>query len=54
MGSRTANAIYVVVMVAVVVGADVLFFRHHAGERLVANVAIVAVFVALYFVLSRR
>ncbi len=41
--------IYVVVLVAVVVGVDVLFFRHQFWERLIANVGIVLVFVAFYF-----
>jgi hypothetical protein len=30
------------------VGVDVLFFRHHVWERLIANVGIVLVFAALY------
>ena len=36
-------------LVVVVVGVDVLFFRHHFWERLVANVGIVLVFGAFYF-----
>lgn len=39
---------YVLVLVAIVVGMDVLFFRHHFLERLVANVAIVVVFASFY------
>jgi hypothetical protein len=41
--------LYVVAMVGVVVAVDVLFFKGHVWERLVANVAIVLVFVAVYF-----
>ena len=41
--------LYVLAMVAVVVGADILFFRHHFWERLIVNVGIVLVFVAVYF-----
>ena len=41
-------ALYVLVMVAVVVGVDILFFRHHTGERLVVNVGMVLVFVAFF------
>lgn len=41
--------LYVSVMVVVLVGADVLFFRHHFWERLAANVGIVLVFVAFYY-----
>ena len=49
MSRQAANVLYVLAMVAVVVGADVLFFRHHFWERLIANVGIVLVFVAFYF-----
>ena len=38
----------IVVMVAVVVGVDVLFFRNHFWERLIANIGIVLVFAAFY------
>jgi hypothetical protein len=36
----------VVVMVAIIVGLDVLVFRHHFWERLMANIGIVLVFAA--------
>ena len=36
----------VLVLVAVVVGVDVLFFRNHFWERLMVNVGIVLVFAA--------
>ena len=49
MGKRAAIALYVLALVAVVVAVDVLFFRHHCWERLVANVGIVLVFGAFYF-----
>jgi len=39
---------YVVVMIAVIVGADLLFFRNLFWERLIANIGIVLVFVAFY------
>lgn len=38
----------VVVLIAVVVGADVLFFRHRFWERLIVNIGIVMVFAAFY------
>jgi hypothetical protein len=41
--------LYVLAMVVVVVGVDVLFFRNHFWERLIANVGIVLVFAAFYF-----
>ena len=49
MGRQAAIALYVLALVAVVVAVDVLFFRHHFWERLVANVGIVLVFGAFYF-----
>jgi uncharacterized membrane protein YfcA len=51
---KTAVVFYVVAMVAVVVGVDVLFFRHHFWERLAVNVGIVLVFVAFYFRFMKR
>ena len=48
MGRHAAVALYVLTLVAVVVGVDVLFFRHHFWERLIANVGIVLVFAAFY------
>ena len=49
MGRQAAIVLYVVALIAVVVGVDILFFRHHFWERLIANVGIVLVFVAFYF-----
>jgi hypothetical protein len=49
MGKSGTAALYVVAMVAVVVGVDVLFFRGQFWERLAANVGIVLVFGAFYF-----
>jgi hypothetical protein len=46
MGRNAAVALYVLALVAVVVGVDVVFFRHHTWERLLANVGIVLVFAA--------
>ena len=40
--------LYVLALVAVVVGVDILFFRHHLWARLIVNVGIVLVFAALY------
>ena len=48
MGRQAAVVLYVLAMVAVVVGVDVLFFRNRFWERLIANVGIVLVFVAFY------
>ncbi len=46
--------LYVLVMVAVVVGVDVLFFRHEFWERLISNVGIVLVFAAFYLRFLKR
>jgi len=48
--ARTATGlVYALVMVAVIVGTDLLFFRGHPWERLAVNVGIVLVFGAFYF-----
>ena len=49
MGRQVAVVLYVVTMVAVIVGVDILFFRHHLWERLTVNIGIVLVFAAFYF-----
>ena len=46
--------LYVLAMVAVVVGVDVLFFRHQFWARLIANVGIVLVFGAFYLWFLKR
>jgi len=42
--------IFAAIMIAVIVGVDVLFFRDLFWERLISNIAIVAVFVAIYWI----
>jgi predicted cobalt transporter CbtA len=54
MGRRIATVLYVLAMVAVVVGVDVLFFRHELWARLIANIGIVLVFVAFYLRFLKR
>jgi len=54
MGRQAAVVLYVLALVAVVVCADVLFFRHQFWERLIANVGIVLVFAAFYLRFLRR
>jgi hypothetical protein len=46
--------LYVLALVAAVVCADVLFFRHHFTERLIANIGIVLVFGVSYLWFARR
>jgi protein-S-isoprenylcysteine O-methyltransferase Ste14 len=48
MGRQAAIALFVLAMVAVVVGVDVLFFRNHFWPRLLSNIGIVLVFAAFY------
>jgi protein-S-isoprenylcysteine O-methyltransferase Ste14 len=49
MGGRAAVVLYALALVVVVVGVDVLFFKHHFWPRLMVNVGIVLVFAAFYF-----
>jgi hypothetical protein len=54
MGRQSAVALYVLALVAVVVGVDILFFRNHFWERLAVNIGIVLVFGAFYFRFLKR
>jgi type IV secretory pathway VirB2 component (pilin) len=42
------GALYVVVLIVVVVGVDLLFFKNRLWERLIVNIGIVLVFAAFY------
>jgi heme A synthase len=54
VGRRAAVVLYVLVMVAVVVGVDILFFKHQFWARLAVNIGIVLVFVACYFTFLKQ
>jgi hypothetical protein len=54
MGRRVAVVLYVVAMVAVIIGVDVAFFRNRFWGRLTVNIGIVFVFAAFYFRFLRR
>jgi hypothetical protein len=54
MGRQAAVVLYVLALVTVVVSVDILFFRNHFGERLIANIGIVLVFVVFYFRFLKR
>jgi hypothetical protein len=54
MGRQAAVVLYVLALVAVVVGVDVLFFRNRFWERLMVNVGIVLVFGAFYLRFLKR
>ena len=49
MGRQLAVVLYPLAMAALIVGVDVVFFRHRFWERLSVNIGIVLVFVAFYF-----
>ena len=54
MGRQPAVVLYVLALVAVVVGVDVLFFRHQFWARLLVNVGIVLIFLACYLRFFKR
>jgi type IV secretory pathway VirB2 component (pilin) len=54
MRRTVAVVLYVLALIAIVVGVDVLFLRNHFWERLIVNVGIVLVFVAFYFRFLKR
>jgi hypothetical protein len=54
VGRQTFVVLYVLALVAVVVGVDVLFLRHQFWLRLITNVGIVAVFLGCYFWFLKR
>ncbi len=54
MGRHLALALYVVLMVAVIVGVDFLFFRGQFWERLMVDIGIVLVSAAFYLRFLKR
>ena len=48
MGRQVAGVLYGVVMAAIIVGVDLVFFRHRFWERLMVNIGIVLVLAAFY------
>ena len=53
MERQAVIVLYVLALVAVVVGVDVLFFRNRFWERLMVNVGMVLVFAAFSQTLPR-
>ena len=51
---KVAVVLYVVAMVATIVGIDFVFFRNRFWERLIVNIGIVLVFAAFYLRFLRR
>jgi membrane protein implicated in regulation of membrane protease activity len=54
MSRQGTAAVYFVVTAAVIVAVDVLFFRGHLWERLMANAGIVLVSAVFYWRFLRR
>ncbi len=54
MDRHAVTVLYVLAMVAVVVGVDILFFRQQFWPRLAVNIGIVLVFGAFYFRFLKR
>jgi hypothetical protein len=52
--NQTATALYVILMAAVIVAVDLLFFRNRSWERLTVNAGIVLVFAAFYYRFLKR
>jgi hypothetical protein len=52
--SKWAVALYVIALVVVVVGVDVLFLRDRFWARLIINIAIVLAFAAIYLAFLKR
>jgi hypothetical protein len=53
-GHNMTIVLYVITLIAVVVSVDILYFSHHFGDRLIANVGIVLVFAAFYLRFLKR
>jgi hypothetical protein len=54
VGRPLAVVLYVLAMVGVVVGVDILFLRHHLWPRLIVNIGIVVVFGTVYLLFLKR
>jgi len=54
MTRNMAVALFVVVLIAVVVSVDLLFFRNLFWQRLIVNIGIVAVFAAFYVIFLKN
>jgi hypothetical protein len=54
MSRPVVLTLYVLAMIAVIVGVDLALFRNRFLERLIANIGIVLVFAAFYLRFFRR
>lgn len=48
MGRQATIVVYVLAMIVVIVGVDILLFRNHFWARLMVNIGIVLIFGAFY------
>ena len=53
MKNHIHTIIYVAVMILVILGVDIFVFRHKFWERLFANIGIVMMFLAFYWLLFK-
>lgn len=51
---KPATILYLLAMVAIIVGVDVAFLRHLFWPRLLTNIGIVLVFLVVYLVFLKR
>ena len=54
MTKTMSGVLYAVVLIAVVVGVDVMFLKNRFLERLIVNMGIVLVFTAFYWRFLRK
>ncbi len=50
----TSTVVYIVVMIAIIVGVDLLFLRSKPLERLIVNVGIVVLFLTVYMRFAKK
>lgn len=54
MHSKVATVVYLLTMVALIVGVDILLLSHNFTWRLITNIGIVLVFILFYLKFLRR
>jgi len=54
MGTQATTVLYILLLIAVVVAADILFFKNQFWERLMVNAEMVLVFLAFYLRFLKR
>jgi len=52
--SKVAIGLYLILMIALIVGVDIAFFKNRFGPRLIANIGIVLAFALFYLSFLRR